>query len=464
MTIWRPDLTSKTGPKYRQIADAIGECIADGRLSEGARLPAQRDLAYDVGVSLNTVSRAYADAIERGFVHGEVGRGTYVRASGPLPPRADQARLIRPNSGPIDFSLNLPAPGESAAVLSDTLADLQSSGGLASFLDYQIEGDQDRHARSAVKWLERLGLDAQPGNIVLTCGAQHGLMVAMLGLLRPGDVLLTEALTYAPVMAIAQHLSINVVPVAVDEGGLDPVALDAACASTAAKTLYCMPTLHTPMTATMDAARRGEIAAVARNRDLKVIEDDVFGCLPQQRPRPIACLAPERTIYITSVSKSMAPGLRVGYVLAPDAHAHSLRAAVNMSCWMPPPLMAEIASRWIEEGTADRLNEAQREKARIRQATAKQILPNEYLTSDPEGLHLWLNLPPHWKQDAFRAEAERQGVKLVTAETFAVDRSSAPNAVRLCLSHEASEERVARGLETIASIMRQQDAGGALII
>ena len=123
---------------------------------------------------------------------------------------------------------------------------MQSSARLASFLDYQIEGDQERHARSAVKWLERLGLDALPGNIVLTCGGQHGLMVSMLGLLRPGDVLLTEALTYAPVMAIAQHLNVKVVPVAVDEGGLDPAALDAACAATAAqrRCTACRPSTH----------------------------------------------------------------------------------------------------------------------------------------------------------------------------------------------------------------------------
>ncbi len=462
--MWRPNLASKTGPKYLQIADAIGESIADGRLTEGARLPAQRDLAYDAGVSLNTVSRAYADAIDRGFIHGEVGRGTFVRATGPLPSPTEQARLIRPKSGTIDFSVNLPAPGESAAALSDTLADLKSSAALASFLDYQIEGDQDRHARSAAKWLERVGLNARASNIVMTCGAQHGLMVSLLAMLRPGDVLLTEALTYAPVIAIARHLNVKIAPVAIDSGGLDPAALDAACASTAAKTLYCLPTLHTPLTTTMDETRRADIAAVARRHDLQIIEDDVFGCLPDERPRPIACHAPERTLYITSVSKSLAPGLRVGYIQAPEIHARSLRAAVNMSCWMPPPLMAEIASRWIDEGTADRLNEAQRAKAAVRQAIAMRILPGEYLSADPGGLHVWLELPSHWKQDAFQAEAERQGVKLVTAETFAVEQNTTANAVRLCLSHEASEDRVTRGLETIASIMDQPTAGGALII
>ena len=85
MTIWQPRLDGRRGPKFRQISDAIVESVADGRLTKGSRLPPQRDLAYALAVSLNTVSRAYADAIGRGFVRGEVGRGTYVRAGGPVP-------------------------------------------------------------------------------------------------------------------------------------------------------------------------------------------------------------------------------------------------------------------------------------------------------------------------------------------------------------------------------------------
>ena len=85
MTIWRPNLDGKRGPKYKLIADAIGESIADGSLMERDRLPTQRNLADQLNLSLNTVSRAYAEAFRRGFLSGEVGRGTYVRTAGPLP-------------------------------------------------------------------------------------------------------------------------------------------------------------------------------------------------------------------------------------------------------------------------------------------------------------------------------------------------------------------------------------------
>ncbi|MCG8435787.1 MAG: PLP-dependent aminotransferase family protein, partial [Gammaproteobacteria bacterium] len=329
---------------------------------------------------------------------------------------------------------------------------------------YQIDDHSGFHAEAAAGWLERVGLGAKPEDIVLTNGAQHGLMVALLATLRPGDVLLTEALTYPPIKALAKHLDLKIVPVEIDEGGLVPSALEAACAATAAKTLYCLPTLHTPITATMDEDRRKAVAAIARKPDLQIIEDDVFGFLPHERPRPIACHAPERTIYVTSVSKCLAPGLRVGYLCAPTGRDRPFRAAVSLSCWMPPPLMIEIASRWIEDGTADRLNEAQCAEALARQAIAERILPNRLLRANSPGFHVWLDLPEPWSPQDFQAEAERQGVKFAIGETFAVERSAAPNGIRLCLSHEASRDRVERGLRTIAALLNEPSDSGDLII
>ena len=464
MAMWQPDLAGRSGPKFKQIADAIGDGIARGSLKAGERLPPQRDLAYALGLSLNTVSRAYGDATDRGFLHGEVGRGTFVRAGGPLPTGADGATMARPDTGPIDFSRNLPAPGRAAEALARTLDALTGSNALASFLDYQTTGDLDRHGDAAATWLARVGLKAGRDSIVLTCGAQHGLLVALMATMRPGDVLLTEALTYAPVKAMARHLGLKVAPVALDRGMLCAEALDSVCDRVAAKTLYCQPTLHTPTTATMDADRRAEIAGIARKRDLTVIEDDVFGFLPPDRPVPLACFAPERTLYVTGVSKSLAPGLRVGYLHAPAEYARALRAAVNLSCWMPPPLMAEIASRWIENGTAERLNAFQREEAAVRQSMARELLPGHHLSADPHGFHLWLTLPPQWRPDGFRLEAEERGVKVLVGSTFAVNPSESPDAVRLCLSHERSRARVRQGLETIAALLAEPGETGAMVL
>ncbi len=464
MTIWRPDLSNRSGPKFRQISDAIGESVAQGGLAAGARLPPQRDLAYALGVSLNTVSRAFADAVKRGFVRGEVGRGTFVREGGPLATESDTAAMTRPSTGPVDFSLNLPVPGRASEALAGSLRALSEAGDLASFLDHQGEGDQDRHRAAAARWLGRVGLTARPDDIVLTNGAQQGIFAALLARTRPGDVLLTEALTYAPLISMAHHLGLKLLPVASEDSLLSPDALDAACQRTAGKVLYCLPTLQTPTTATMDSARRAAVAAVARKHDLTVIEDDVFGFLPPERPPPLARFAPERTLYVTSLSKCLAPGLRVGYVLAPPAMTPALRTAVSLSSWMPPPLMAEIASRWIETGTADALTAFQRQEAAARQAMARDLLPARYLRADPHALHVWLTLPPQWQPDSFRMEARRRGVEVLVGGAFAVEPSLSPQAVRLCLSHESERARVHRGLVTIADLLRSEGQRGAMVL
>ncbi len=462
--MWRPSIVDKDGPKYKLIAQAIGESVRDGSLARGERLPTQRHLADELGISLNTVSRAYAEATDRGFLNGEVGRGTYVRAAGPLPAQHSPAGLTRPVGGPIDFTLNLPAAGESAAVLARTLDSLRGSPELSSFLDYQTNGDHRRHARAGAAWIKQFGMDISGDDVITTNGAQHGLMVALLATCRPGDVLLTESLTYAPVKALAQHLGLEIFAVAMDADGLSPEALEAACRCTAAKVLYCLPTLHTPTTITMNAARRRAIAHIAESHGLLIIEDDVFGLLPEERPPPLACFAPDRTLFITSVSKSLAPGLRVGFLHAPADLKRSLHAAVKLSCWMPPPLMAEIAGRWIEDGSALRLNEFQRNEAKARQRIARVLLPGLDVKADPNGFHLWLILPEHWRADAFRVAAQARGVKVLNGDVFSALRDAAPQAIRLCLSHEFTRERVAKGLEIVAGLLAETSDPGVLVV
>ncbi len=462
--MWTTNLAERSGPKYKRIADAIGESIRDGSLEEGDRLPAQRDLAYQLEVSLNTVSRAYADAIRRGFVDGEVGRGTFVRSAGPLPALDSQAGMTRPIAGPIDFSLNLPFAGASAEALAETLDALRVSPDLGACLDYQAEGDLERHADAGAAWIAQAGLDVSGDDVVLTNGAQHGLLVALMSTTRPGDVLLTESATYPPILAMARHLGLKVLPVPMDGEGLSPEALNDACRSSGAKVLYCLPTIHTPTTITMGADRRRAIAELAEAHDLIVVEDDVFGLLPEDRPPPLACFAKDRTLYVSSTSKSLAPGLRVGYVYVPERLRRSFRAAISTSSWMPPPLMAEIASRWIHEGTAWRLNEFQRQEAQIRQGMAARILGVHAPEVDPSAMHLWLSLPDHWRPDSFRAAAEKLGVKVLTSETFSVQQTGSMPAVRVCLSHEATRERVARGLEILAGLLNETTDPGVFVV
>ncbi|MGW2511527.1 aminotransferase-like domain-containing protein [Streptomyces scopuliridis] len=449
MSAWIPSIEGALGTRAQAIVDAIGADIGAGRLQAGDRLPPQRDLAEALGLSPNTVMRAYSEATRRGYVVGEVGRGTYVRPADAVP-QGNPVALARRLDGPVDLSRGLPFVGAAGDALSATLTEIVRSGDLSALLDH---GETwGRHADAGALLLRGLGQAAEAESIVLVNGAQQGISATLLALLRPGDTLLTEQLTYAPLKALAAHLGVRIHALAMDDEGILPDSLEAACRSAAPKLLYCTPTLQTPTTATMSEGRRERIARIAAAHDLVIVEDDVFGCLPESRPLPLAAFAPEHTVLITSVSKSMAPGLRVGYVHAPDRLLPAISAAVAVSSWMSPPLMAEIASRWIEDGTAARLNEAQRSHAARRQDMARELLSGHVHHAQRQGPHVWLVLPEYWTARAFATAAERSGVLVNPAEAFATV-TAVPAAVRLCLSHESSDERVRQGLTIVAALL-----------
>ena len=190
-----------------------------------------------------------------------------------------------------------------------------------------------------------------------------------------------------------------------DAHGLRPDALEAACREGGMKALYLIPTLHNPTTAVMPEARRREIAEIARRHGLRIIEDDVHGLLPTERPAPIATLAPELSYYLTSTSKTLAPGLRIAYVAAPPADVPRLAASLRATTWAVAPLTAAVASHWIRNGTADRILEARRQEARERQALARERLTGFDLDTKPEAYYLWLRLPEPWRSESFAAEA-----------------------------------------------------------
>ena len=296
MTIWMPRLEGREGPRYRAIVEALAEDLAAGSLRHGDRMPTHRELADRLGVTVGTVSRAYGEAARRGLVSGEVGRGTFVlRGEG------------RHEAGEVDGLVDLgqnhppePAAQPQRAALLAALGSLTGRADAGRLLDYPAAGGNDADREAGASWIERAGVPAAPEDVLVCTGSQHGLTVVLATLLEPADVLLTEALTYAGVKAVAGLLHLRLKGLAIDADGLRPDALEDACREGGAKALYLIPTHHNPTTAIMPEARRREIVAVARTHGLAIVEDDVHGLLPAERPRPIAALAPERSYYLTS--------------------------------------------------------------------------------------------------------------------------------------------------------------------
>lgn len=457
MTIWLPDL-SLSETKYLAIADAIAIAVADGRLQPGTPLPPQRELAYALGLALGTVTRAYAEAERRGLIEGQVGRGSFVRRrmSGTERERAYYRAAERPEV--IDLGMNLPVPGPADARLGAALAALAREGHLAATFGRGVPAENPRHCAAGAKWLQRLGFDALAEETLVTVGGQHALLVAFMATTSPGDPVLVEPHSFPPVKQIARHLKLRLCPAPVDDEGLTPEGLDELCRKTNAKALYAMPTLQSPTTATMSTERRRRIADVARRRGLAIIEDDVYGHLPARRPPPLAAFAPERVLLVSGLSKSVAPWLRVGYLRVPEQFAGSARSAIAMSCWTPPALSAELASRWIEDGSADAMLAWQRREIRARQKIARKILGEHAGRSSLDGLHLWLRLPEGVGSEAFQTAAERRNVRVISSGMFAVGRDTV-SAICLALGQPRTRELLRRGIEIIESLLR---TGGSL--
>jgi DNA-binding transcriptional MocR family regulator len=272
---------------------------------------------------------------------------------------------------------------------------------------------------------------------------------------KAGDLVLTENLTFPGIKSLAAMLSLRLQGIAMDEHGLRPDAFEAACRTGAPRALYCVPTIQNPTTSVMPPQRRAEIAAIARQHGVTIIEDDIHAPLMTDPPQPIAALVPERSYYISSLSKCLAPGLRIAYVHVPDARAvESLAATILTTTGLASPLLAEIAGLWGEDGTARTLVQARRDEAAARHAIAREALDGLEMAAHPSGFHVWLHVPEPWRSDELVAHARQQGIALTPPSAFVVGRREAPHAVRVCLGAAPGRDRLRAGLRRLADLLR----------
>ena len=349
-------------------------------------------------------------------------------------------------SGIADLTLNqllaTPFGGELIAAASTIDPDL-----LTSLLEYQPHAGHERHRRVMARWAGLRGVPASVDEIVVTAGAQHSLLAALATLTRPGDTVLTEAVTYTGLISVANHLHLRLVPVPVDAGGLDVDAFARAAKRTGARVAYLMPTLQNPTGVTLSAGRRKALLQAAIRHDVTLIEDDEYGVFSSTLP--LAADAPDRCIYLTGVSKAVAPGLRVGLLRAPAALVPRLGAAVFASSVMAPPFGTELVGRWLADGLAERVIAWKRGEFQARTALARQILGLRELP--PISPHVWLPTAPLGGVE-FLEQARLRGVIVSAGQSFAVGQGPPPPFVRICLGPPSTREALAQALGVIRDV------------
>jgi DNA-binding transcriptional MocR family regulator len=439
---WLDRVTAGEGPIYLALLRALERAIRGGELHPGDRLPAQRVVAERLGVDLTTVTRAYSAAQAQGLVEGAVGRGTYVSA---------QAQDDDP--GLVDLSMNLPPPPEGLSLgrlLQDTTAAILERSDAATLMAYHPGFGTIGQRKAGAQWLAPVLGDVATDRLLVAPGAQAALAAVLSSLCRRGDAVVAEPLTYPGFIGVARQLGLKVLACDVDAEGLGPEALEAVCAGAPARAIYLVPTMQNPTGTTMSPKRRQALARAAAARDLWIVEDDPYSRLMEAPPAAVAALAADRTFHVATLAKCLSPGLRVAYLACPAAWTERVAEALRATALMAPPLMAAVATRWIQEGAAEQLLAAVRAETRARREIAGRALPQA--VGGAENIHLWLPLADAGAAGRVQLAAQARGLAVVTAEDFAIDPAH-PAGARISLGGPGKRAVLERALATLAELV-----------
>lgn len=449
--MWTPDLPTDGSPLFQQILAALERAIRDGGLKAGERLPPQRALAQKLGVSVGTVTRAYEEADRRGLTLGQVGRGTYIA-------RAQEGESTLGHWPLVDLSTNVPPMAAAERLLMEAWGKVRRRPEFAKILNYGPVEGLPEYRRTVATWLSHTaGLETvDAARIIITGGAQAAMDLVFSTLCKPGDVILTEELTFSGMKAIAQYRGFSLAPVAMDEEGILPDALAAAAKVSGARVLYTMPTLQNPTARTLSLARRKELIKVARRLQIILVEDDVYAAYVDRRDAPSALvnLAPDITYYVSSLSKSLAPGLRTGFAVTPSA-AHTSRVAVGVraSTYAAQSMGLLIAQQAIEDGSADQILKENRGLLRIRGGALRAALNLKTDRGVAMSPHVWL---PASEADAARLVARllEENVRVTGLSDPILDPSRG-SGLRFCVGATRRDADFERAVGAIQRVMQQ---------
>ena len=436
--------------EYLRLADAIAADVADGTLRPGDRLPPQRDFAYERKIAVSTASRVYAELLRRGLVVGEVGRGTFISGDA----RRGMAAPGEPRGIRIDLEFNYPILPDQTALIAKSLSGLEKAAALDAALRQATSVGTPAVRSVTAAYLSQGAWSPSPEQLVFTGNGRQSIAAALAAVVPTGGRCGVETLTYPFIKGIAARLGVSLVPLAMDEGGVRPDAVQKAHREAHLSAIYIQPAIHNPLGMTMTSARRADLLRVVEKLGLPILEDNVYGFLDDEPP--LAALAPDACIVIDSLSQKVAPGLALGFVVPPPRLRESVMAAVRSGGWTASGFAFAAAQRMMADGTVAELARQKLLDARARQKLAAERLAGFEIQTNGKCYHLWLTLPAHWRSQTFVAAAARRDIALTPSTTFAATPGRAPNAVRLALA-APTRDQLDTGLRTLAAMLNARE-------
>ncbi|SNT03576.1 transcriptional regulator, GntR family [Anaerovirgula multivorans] len=451
--MWNPKTIDTDKSLYIAIAEALERDIRNGILKPGYRMPTHRELADIIGVNVTTASRAYKEAERRGLISGIVGRGTYVTAD--LGMDSSMMKIEEKVSKMIEMGLVLPLYSKEPDI-SRVIENVLKSNQMDRFLRYTDPLGLPDHRETGAYWVKRFDIKVSWENIVICAGAQHALTCCLSSIFEVGDRIATDSLTYPGIKTVAKTLGMKLEPIQMDEEGMIPESLEAACHRNPIKGLYLMPNMQNPTTSSMSMKRKKEIANIVEGYNLTLLEDDIYSFTNQSSMQAIASLIPENSIYIAGVSKAFYAGLRIAYVVVPKRFRYKVAQAVVNTIWMAPTLNAAIVSECIRDGTADKIISWKLEEISKRFEVAKEKLSNYCFSGNNNNFYIWLKLPNYWSGKEIELAARERGINIFSADKFAVGGEVAPSAIRISLSGTETIEELSKGLDILERILSNE--------
>ncbi len=474
-------------PMYRQIFDQIVSRIRSNAYPPGFRLPPTRELARELKTHRNTVTRAYMDLEASGFVRSTVGRGTFVEAQQPARPagaqpsenigsiawpsvvsRAARAEHVRRAERYTRLHLNhdlikMGRMQPSADLIPSDLMSrciehvLNKDG--ANLMSYSPpEGLLCLREQIATE-LQARGVPAMADDILVTSGSQQALDIVIRALANPGEKILVDPTTYLGLIELLAISGVQAVPVPRDDHGPDLAALER-LAHGDVKALYLMPNGHNPTGLSISTERRMELARWSRASSIPIIEDDFVAglCLDDTRDVPPYLRALDGdVIHISTFSKRLIPGLRLGFIVAPNRLHPILRSMKRVMALSSSGILQAGLSEFMDRGYlkahTHRIIPEYRARRDALESALRKHLPPEVTWNRPNhGIVLWLKLPATLDPDRIFEEALRLGVQVSPSGLWSVD-DAGEKGIRLTYCAEPTE-RLVEGAKRLGKAMK----------
>ncbi|WP_411349135.1 PLP-dependent aminotransferase family protein [Paenibacillus sp. WLX2291] len=450
-------------PIHRQIEQQLRHKISSGEWPVGTRLPSQRKLAEQFGVNRSTVTQALEELASYGIVAGNKGGGTHVVNStwnmlaanaidwssyveaGAHQPNLPAIRQI--NEAEYQTDMIRTGTGEPGPELLPMTAIKQilNHADEQLFLGYEEpRGSLALRQQIAIHAAD-MGIACSPESVLIVSGALQALQLIAVGLLARPSSIVAEAPSYIQSVRVFQSAGIRVHGIEMDDQGIQLTSLQQQITQHQPGLLYTIPTFHNPTGIVMSPARRSELLELCRNQSLPLIEDDVYRelWLDELSPPPLKAKDTDGNIlYLGSLSKMMTPGIRVGWIIAPEPVIQRLADIKMQTDYGSSGLSQYVATRWFADGYHQQHCEWLRAELRVRRTRLLSLLERYFgdlaQWSVPSGgFYIWLELPTHISVHRLFHLLLKEGILINPGYIY--DRQSAHH-IRLSYAYATMEQ------------------------